>query len=136
MFKVYHTKDFMLNSLLHFDVDGYVPDKDDYKEVAVVDCNELGNVFELTNHIDHAWTENPECKVLSEKCRSTSVGDLVYDRKNKLYMCDSIGWEEVEWMSDESADSLRSAWRFWKRLYNKFNDTNAKSKMDKVLSLL
>ena len=136
MFKVYHTKDFHLNSLLHFDVEGYVPDRDDYKLVANVDCAELSETFELTNHIDHAWTENPECKVLSEKCRSTSVGDLVLNfSTNRLYLCASMVWKEVKWMSDES-DSLRSAYRFWKRLYLKFNDTNAKDKMDKVISLL
>lgn len=51
----------------------------DYTAVAVVEIpyGEIGAVFQLTNHIDHDWTENPEVtKLASGPVRSTSVGDI------------------------------------------------------------
>src|SRR4051812_49689711 len=58
-----------------------------YLHVATVACEELGEVFELTNHIDLPWIKNAAV-VISKDCaslrgagwlgpRSTSVGDMV-----------------------------------------------------------
>ena len=111
MFKVYHTKNWSLNALLHFDTDGYVPYKEDYKPVALVDCDRLEDTFELTNHIDHSWTENVEVTVLSEKCRSTSVGDVVEDSNTgHLFICASVGWEKTSW-----SQLLKSNDKWWKK---------------------
>jgi hypothetical protein len=96
MYKIYHTKDWNLNSKLHFDNKGYVPKKDDYQLVALVDCNAVGETFELTNHIDTEWWNN-EAVTLIKESRSTSVGDLVEDENGKLWLCAMIGWEEVRW---------------------------------------
>ena len=53
----------------------------DYQLVATVVCDQMGRVFELTNHIDQPWTENPEVTVAAgvnpRSLRSTSVGDVV-----------------------------------------------------------
>ena len=68
-FKVYHGKDWALNSDLHF-VDsvkinphwegGYKPIFSNYRIVAEVECDALGDVFHFTNHIDKEWQSN-EC---------------------------------------------------------------------------
>ena len=54
---------------------------DDYQLVATVECDQMGRVFDLTNHIDHAWPENPEVIVAPDvnpaHLRSTSVGDVI-----------------------------------------------------------
>jgi hypothetical protein len=110
-FKVYHTKDWNLSSDLHFVnsaklnphwVDGYKPIKENYKLVAEVETDSLGNVFGLTNHIDKSWQENEGVNAFVNKARSTSVGDLVEDENGKLWMVASIGFEEVEWYEGET----------------------------------
>jgi len=95
-YKVFHTKSWALNANLHFSTDDYVPNKDDYDLVAVVESEQIGDVFRLTNHIDYAWWENEGVELVKES-RSTSVGDLAEDKNGKLYLCASVGWEEKEW---------------------------------------
>ena len=67
-----------------------------YEKVAIVECEDIEDVFRATNHIDHDWRMNPEViESFKDKVRSTSVGDVVEDEDgNKLY-CDRIGWAEV-----------------------------------------
>ena len=93
-FLVYHTKSWALNANLHFNTEGYVPNKDDYERVALVECEELGQTFQATNHIDVAWWENPEVTLIKES-RSTSVGDIVEDEDCKLWLCESVGWRPI-----------------------------------------
>ena len=133
-FKVYHSKDWSLNTLLHFDTDGYVPHADDYELVAEVHAQDLEQVFYFTNYVDKEQFDHLNVNCVKES-RSTSVGDLVEDADGKLHLCAGVGWVEVTW-GDESSDSLRNQWRFWKAVYNKLNDTNAKAKMDRVLEAL
>jgi hypothetical protein len=56
---------------------------DDYTHVCDVDAPVMGAVFQLTNHIDHPWTENTEvsfpARVDRTRLRSTSVGDVIQD---------------------------------------------------------
>jgi len=99
-FKVYHTRDWALNSKLHFDTEGYKPFKSNYKHVATVECEEFGETFSLTNHIEWAWWKN-EGVELVEESRSTSVGDLVEDEAGKLWLVAGVGFEVVEWSSDD-----------------------------------
>jgi hypothetical protein len=130
-FKVYHSKDWSLNSLLHFNTKNYVADKDYYVLVAVVHCCKLGDTFMFTNHIDKPWFEHMNVKVVQES-RSTSVGDVVEDEDGQLWVCAGCGWEKTEWLDDDDFDSLKKDWRFWKPMFEKFNDTNAKDRMDKT----
>lgn len=110
MLKVYHSKEWALNSELHFVnskdfcekfhpywVDGYKPMASNYKVVALVDTDDLERAFMLTNHIETAWQENEGVKAKVENCRSTSVGDLMEDEKGNLFMVAGCGFEKVEW---------------------------------------
>ena len=72
------------------------PLADRFKLVAIVDSNSLDEVFRLTNHIDHAWTDNEEVEPVGPQHRSTSVGDLVQLPTGKWYLCDLVGWKEIE----------------------------------------
>jgi hypothetical protein len=74
------------------------PKIEDYKKIAVVESDGLGDVFRITNHIDHDWQENDEVVSLfgNGNNRSTSVGDIVVDLENsKRYLCASCGWDEI-----------------------------------------
>jgi hypothetical protein len=43
----------------------------------------LGQVFALTNHIDHSWTDNPEVVWhTAAPVRSTSVGDVILSEES------------------------------------------------------
>lgn len=106
-FTVYHTKSWALNSLLHLGIGGFRPHKHDYKMVATVECGSLGEVFRLTNHINHSWTENEGVFAVSEKVRSTSVGDVVIDEGGNLFVCASCGWEQLSW---NHRDKKRDIW--------------------------
>ena len=69
-----------------------------YELVAVVECTGLEDVFEKTNHIDHAWTDNPEVVeqfIQSVRQRSTSVGDVVAEVGGKAFRCEGCGWKEI-----------------------------------------
>ncbi len=51
-----------------------------YAQVARVEATELGEVFQLTNHIDTDWTENKEVTLTYPGGkRSTSVGDVIIE---------------------------------------------------------
>jgi hypothetical protein len=62
-------------------------------KVAEVDTNSLEDAFRLTNHIDEAWFNNPEVKVI-KKSRSTSIGDVM-ELDGKKYIVNDIGFKEV-----------------------------------------
>jgi hypothetical protein len=108
-YKVYHTKNWALNTLLHFNIENFNPHMADYKIVADVHVDSIGPVFQFTNHIDHAWQENVEVTAYDKKARSTSVGDVVEDPNGQLWICASVGWEKVEWNNNLKSDD---AW--WK----------------------
>ena len=76
-----------------FFCDGSRKYPEDYKKVAIVECNDLEDVFRLTNHIDEDWTTNPEIiETFGDRFRSTSVGDVVVDANGVVNRCDMIGW--------------------------------------------
>ena len=99
-FKVYHSRNFSLNTKLHFDSEGYAPVKSNYELVAVVHGTDVENAFYFTNHIDKAWFDHINVKVVKES-RSTSVGDLVEDEDGQLWLCAGCGWEKVEWNEND-----------------------------------
>jgi hypothetical protein len=66
-----------------------------YTRVADVEVADLESVFNVTNHIDHSWTENDEVVALfSQRPRSTSVGDVVVDSAGNKFFVDSFGFKE------------------------------------------
>lgn len=69
----------------------------DYKKIAIVETNDLEDVFRITNHIDEDWRKNPEVlETIGDKFRSTSVGDVVVDEKGEAHYCDVIGWNKLD----------------------------------------
>ena len=49
-----------------------------FKLVALVHARDFDHAFQLTNHMDHAWWENPQVTLLVEPTqRSTSIGDVI-----------------------------------------------------------
>lgn len=67
-----------------------------FRHVATVEVEDVGQVFQVTNHIDSNWTENPEVLwSASKQIRSTSVGDVYRSIDGtKRYAVQSIGLRE------------------------------------------
>ncbi len=63
-----------------------VTTEDDHKEAA----------FSLTQHITDSWTLNDNVKALTDRPRSTSVGDLVKDETGAFYIVSHIGFEPID----------------------------------------
>jgi len=58
----------------------------------------LEQVFALTNHIDHAWTENPQVvwHAITAPLRSTSVGDVIVSyESDQAWLVMPIGLQEL-----------------------------------------
>ena len=87
----YHNKSFLK---LQFKTPDELP-KDCLEKVAEIASNDLDNAFELTNHIDHDWTENEGVTPLVSKPRSTSVGDVM-EIEGKFLLVDSYGFKEIK----------------------------------------
>ena len=64
---------------------------------ALSDMEKCEKAFMLTNSINDAWWNNEGVTKLfgGDACRSTSTGDMVLVGTKK-YMCDHVGWKEVE----------------------------------------
>lgn len=107
MMKVYHTKDWSLNSDFHFAgseelcpqwKDGYKPIPANYQLVGEVETDDKERAYMLTNHIDTEWWNNDGVKkVIAKEVRSTSMGDLLEDENGQLWVVASIGFEKIEW---------------------------------------
>lgn len=67
----------------------------EYTLVAEVDTNDMDDVFRLTNHISHSWTENEEVTAVIERVRSTSVGDILVN-DNGTFIVAGCGFEQLE----------------------------------------
>jgi len=67
-----------------------------YTHVADVEAP-LGQVFTLTNHIDHTWTDNPEVVWhIDAPVRSTSVGDVIVSLENgQAWLVMPFGLQEL-----------------------------------------
>src|SRR6266567_1713525 len=57
----------------------------------------LEQVFALTNHIDHPWTDNPEVVWhTTAQVRSTSVGDIIVSRESgRVWLVMPVGLQEL-----------------------------------------
>jgi hypothetical protein len=73
---MYHAND--LHAMIAPQADHWLTDRSrHYTHVADVEAP-LAQVFALTNHIDHSWTDNPEVVWhTAAPVRSTSVGDVI-----------------------------------------------------------
>jgi hypothetical protein len=84
---------------------------DDYHHVARVELpdDEYPLVFQLTNHIDHAWQENPRVTPVGsavEGARSTSVGDVIVLSDGSTLRCESFGWTPLSSPAEGGGDTL------------------------------
>ena len=66
----------------------------DYTQVATVETDDIGRVFQLTNHIDHNWWENPEVTWYTQS-RSTSVGDVIEGPAGQRVYVAGVGLRDV-----------------------------------------
>jgi hypothetical protein len=84
--KVYHAKEpnFGMGEPIEFN-------DDNFDLVAEVECENLGDVFRLTNHIDESWWKN-EGVTLVKESRSTSIGDVVVASDDQKFRCLDAGW--------------------------------------------
>ncbi len=66
----------------------------------------LAQVFALTNHIDHSWTENPEVIWhTATPVRSTSVGDVIVSRESgRAWLVMPFGLQELAADHDTPAE--------------------------------
>jgi hypothetical protein len=94
-YAVYHAND--LHAMIapppeHWDRDRFRH----YTHVADV-VAPLGQVFALTNHIDHPWTDNPEVVWhTAAPVRSTSVGDVIVSLQGgQAWLVMPIGLQEL-----------------------------------------
>ena len=104
IYKVYHAKEPNFR-------DDIPPDYPaNFEHIADVESESLAQVFPLTNHIDHDWTENKEVTVVpGKRYRSTSVGDIVIDPDGVPNLCVSVGWAKMaeidgKWIVEEKED--------------------------------
>ena len=66
-----------------------------YRKVAEVTCHEF-DIFELTNHIDKFWWDNPQVNKVGEgRYRSTSVGDVYVTETGAAFRFLNAGVEEI-----------------------------------------
>ena len=75
-----------------------------YKQVATVTLRladenvqrSLDDAYELTNHINHSWSENVGVKAEPGPQRSTSVGDVIQDdATGHVYLVSMFGFTEI-----------------------------------------
>lgn len=99
-YKIFHNDQFM-DYFFKRSLQGHT-----VRQAAVIECNDLEDVYRATNSIDRPWTENPEViSVQTSKPRSLSVGDLVHDvEHNRLYVVESGGYREVTKEEHSSLD--------------------------------
>jgi hypothetical protein len=66
-----------------------------YTHVANVNINDIEDAYELANHIHTAWYNNKSVEIL-DLSRSTSIGDVIVDKKGVVHRCESMGWEQIK----------------------------------------
>lgn len=70
--------------------------KDLYHVAAKVDTQDLGDLFYLTNTVEHNWKDNPGVTPLNTVSRSMSVGDIAVNLETEeVLLCAPVGWTPV-----------------------------------------
>lgn len=89
---------------------------DDFTCVATVQAQAIGQVFELTNHIDHAWPENPGIVIAQgldpARLRSTSVGDIVSDESG-FYAVAPSGFLKLDALDENFQSQVPSLYKVY-----------------------
>lgn len=80
-------RDIMLSGSLGYDSSKFFY----YESVATINAENLDCVFRIGNGADTPPNFFPHAE-----CTSLSVGDIVMDDRKKFFMCDPVGWTEVE----------------------------------------
>ena len=71
--------------------------RDDFVKVAVIDSDDVGDAWNLTQHTDTDWTKRSNVDALVEgACRSSSVGD-VFAVNGALHLILPIGYKIFSW---------------------------------------
>jgi hypothetical protein len=77
--------------------------RSDFQQVATVQAATLEETFRLTNHIDAPWWEHLAVKpTRAERFRSTSVGDVIADEADQLWLVQLVGFAQVTWEEEPS----------------------------------
>lgn len=79
---------------------GFALSAGEYHEAAIVDTTDLDDAFALTNHIESDWAENDGVEALTEKRKSSSVGD-VFERDGSFYIVAPMGFEKIDFDASE-----------------------------------
>jgi hypothetical protein len=67
-----------------------------YEFVGYVKTEDLNVAYQLTNHIDHDWTENEDVSApVHSEPRSTSVGDILVS-DTKVFIVARMGFEILD----------------------------------------
>ena len=100
-FDVYHRNELYQHPTATFTMDeALTPDivgwPDAYTLVASVECRNKERAYQLTQHIEGSWLDNPDARALTEKARSTSVGDIIVDPNDCVpWIVDEVGFQVV-----------------------------------------
>jgi len=71
--------------------------EESYKKVAFLEASSLDEAYAKTQNIDSGWVKNHNVTTELTQCRSTSVGDIIYNiEENQGYMVKDIGFEKVD----------------------------------------
>ena len=94
-YAVYHAND-VLETNLPPAMRWYADKSSYYTHVADI-VAPLEQIFALTNHIDHPWTDNPEVAWLAtSRIRSTSVGDVIVSSESgQAWLVMPVGLQEL-----------------------------------------
>lgn len=66
----------------------------DFIHVATVRTENLGEAFQLTNHIDAPWFDNADAFRFAQKgARSTSVGDVLVNEAGERWLVAGVGFK-------------------------------------------
>lgn len=92
-FRVYYLSPLKFVQALFLKAENVEPK--DYKEVAFVECESLGDLFRYMNCVDGSPEEFVGPGDSKLNIRSLSVGDVAVDGDGKGWLCQAVGWGEV-----------------------------------------
>jgi len=100
-FQVYHFTPLFTDYFMHDDgglavISASWAARAEFEKVATVFCEDLNDVFRLTNHIDRAWTTNPNVVPEGYEHRSTSVGDVIVDDDSVAWYVAPSGFKRID----------------------------------------
>lgn len=71
--------------------------KESYTKVASIETESLDEAYHQSQNISSSWLQNPTVITELTQCRSTSMGDIIYNIEEKQsYMVSGIGFKKVD----------------------------------------